>query len=165
LRVKTLAELDALIGEYVMQDKPEIYWEDNHGYFQFHSEVEARQALKDPYYQRFLPPVDWSKTVIREVRIYPRYSTEPAVNWRVAESAIGAFGPMLVWRDSGRWRAAFGSFPDAEARSPMIAVCLAALSARGVKVHVDHDALDAELRHPKNPPRNETGGTGTASRV
>ena len=44
-RVKSLGELDALVGEHVMQEAPEVYWEDIHGYFQFHSEVEARQAI------------------------------------------------------------------------------------------------------------------------
>ena len=132
-----------------MRDKPEVYWEDNHGCFQFHSEVEARQALTDPYYQRFLPAVDWSMTAIREVRVYAPYSSDPATNWHLAETAIGQFGPMLVWRENGRWRAAFGSFADAEARCPMIAVCLGALSARGVALQVDHDALDADAQHER----------------
>ena len=145
IRVKSLGDLDALVGERVMRETPEVYWEDSHGYFQFHSEVEARQALADPYYQKFLPPVDWSRTVVREVRIYGRYSSEPGANWRLAEEAIAQFGPMLIWREVGRWHAAFGTFPDAEARAPMIALCLAALSAAGIRCHVDHDALDAGL--------------------
>jgi hypothetical protein len=162
LRVKSLAELDALVGEHVMRERPEVYWEDSHGYFQFHSEVEARQALKDPYYQRFLPALDWSKTIIREVRIYPRYSAEPAVNWRLAERAIGEFGPMLVWRETGRWHAAFGSFSDAEARNPMVAVCLGALSARSLRLQVDHDALDAEFRQHAKDRAGDVEAAGSA---
>jgi hypothetical protein len=152
LRVATLAELDALVGEHVMREKPEVYWEDSHGYFQFHSEVEARQALRDPYYQRFLPPLDWSKTLIREVRVYPRYSSDSAANWRLADAAIEAFGPMLMWRANGRWHVAFGTFPDAAARHPMTAMCFGALSARGVPVQADHDALDAEIPRLKTAP-------------
>jgi hypothetical protein len=146
MRVRSLAELDALVGEHVVCEKPECYWEDCHGYFQFHSEIEAREALKDPYYQKFLPAVDWSRTVIHEVRVYRKYSSEPVANWFLAERAISEFGPMLIWREAGHWRAAFGSFADADGRSPMVAVCLAALSARGLRLHVDHDTLDMQLR-------------------
>jgi hypothetical protein len=146
MRVRSLAELDALVGEHVVCEKPECYWEDCHGYFQFHSELEAREALKDPYYQKFLPPLDWARTVIREVRVYRKYTAEPTANWLLAERAIGEFGPMLVWRESGRWHAAFGTFPDADARSPLVAVCLASLSARGLRFEVDHNALDTQLR-------------------
>ena len=146
-----------------MKDQPEVYWEDSHGCFQFHSEIEARQALKDPYYQRFLPPLDWSHTVIREVRVYAPYSAELRVNWRLAEKAIGEYGPMLVWRDAGRWHAAFGSFSPGQARSPMVAICLGALSAGGVRVQVDHDALDGESGHVKNP--RERDGEPSAPRM
>ena len=149
VRVKSLSELDALVGIHVTREKPEVFWEDSHGYFQFHSEVEARQALKDPYYQRFLPDVDWSKTLIREVRVYQNYSSSPVANWVAADRAIAQFGPMTVWRDTGHWRATFGSFPNGEARNPMVAICLAALIAGGLKLDVDHDAVDSELREGK----------------
>jgi hypothetical protein len=152
MRVKTLAELDALIGAHVTHERPEIYWEDSHGYFQFHSEVEARQALKDPYYQRFLPEVDWNRTVIREVRVYRNYSSDPTANWIVADLAIDQFGPMLLWRDTGRWRVNFGTSANAEARNPMVAVCLDALAASGVRAEADQDSLDLEINEGKAQP-------------
>jgi hypothetical protein len=152
LRVKTLAELDALVGTHVTLEKPEVYWEDSHGYFQFHSEVEARQALRDPYYQRFLPDVDWAKTVIREVRVYRNYASNPAANWAAADRAIAQFGPMTVWRETGNWLATFGSFPKGEARHPMVAICLAALIAGGVQMEIDHDSLDSDLQHATAQP-------------
>lgn len=144
-RISSLAELDALIGEYVLGEKPLIHWEDSHGYFQFHSEVEARQALSDPYFQRFLPPVDWARTAIREVREFRPYSSDGAANWRVAEASISKFGPMVVAREGGRWRTTFGSCPHGEAKHPTVSLCLAALVARGIRVLVNQDRIDAEL--------------------
>ena len=146
LRVKSLAELDALVGTHVTRENPEVYWEDIHGYFQFHTEVEAKQALKDPYYQRFLPEVDWARTVIREVRVYRNYTSNPVANWSAADRAIAQFGPMTVWKETGHWRATFGSAANGEARHPMVAICLAALIACGLKLEVDHDSVDSELQ-------------------
>lgn len=145
LRVATLGELDALVGDHVSEEQPEVFWEDSHGCFQFHSEVEALRALADPYFQRFLPDVDWRKTAIREVRLHRRFSVDAHANWDLAEKAIARFGPLLVWREVGRWHAAFGSTPDAEARNPLVVVCLASLSAAGVRVQMDHNRIDSEL--------------------
>lgn len=143
--IATLLELDAFVGEHVAGELPEVYWEDSHGYFQFESEMEALRAICDPFYQRFLPDVDWSSTVVRQVRLYKRYSADPAANWQLVEKASGRFGPMLMWREHGRWHAAFGSHADADARTPTVAICLAALGAAGLSVKVEHDRLDAQL--------------------
>ena len=153
LRVTSLAELDALVGHHVTQEKPEVYWEDTHGYFQFHSEFEARRALNDPYFQRFLPHIDWTALQIREVRVYRCYSVDPTANWILVEKAVGQFGAMLVWREVGRWHAAFGSKPDAEARTATIAICLAALRAAGVPFELDHNRIDSQLaQYESGPP-------------
>jgi hypothetical protein len=136
----------------VIGETPEVYWEDSHGCFQFLTEVEARQALKDPYYQRFLPDVDWARTVIREVRVYRNYSSDPVVNWSVVDRAITEFGPMLMWRETGKWRVNFGSSPNAEARNPMVALCLAALTASGLRLEVDQDSLDSEIIEAQGQP-------------
>jgi hypothetical protein len=145
-RITSIAELDALVGQYVTEEVPETYWEDSHGYFQFHSEVEARRALGDPYYQRFLTDVDWSKTIIREVQVFRPYSADPAANWFLCEKAILRFGPARLSRETGRWHASFGTSAVAEARTPTIAICLAALRAAGIHLLVDHDRIDFQLR-------------------
>ncbi len=154
-RVQTPADLNALIGARVMEDTPEIFWEDTHGYFQFHSDAEARLALRDPYYQQFLPELDWEKTSIREVQHYPCYCTDAALLWRMAERATTAHGPLLLWREHGSWHAAFSSHADAKARTPGVAICLAVLRALGHEVEVNHDRLDALLERTAEKPRGE----------
>ena len=145
-RITSIAELDALIGRHVTDEVPETYWEDSHGYFQFHSEVEARRAICDPYYQRFLTEVDWSKTIVREVQVFRRYSVDPEANWYLCEKAILRFGPARLSKETGRWHASFGICAVAEARTPTIAICLAALRAAGISLLIDHDRLDFQLR-------------------
>ncbi len=144
-RIVQLGELDALVGAHITTDAPEMYWEDSHGHFQFDTEAEARMALSDPYYQKFLPDVDWAETIIRQVHIYRPYCSDTAVNWRVVEKAAAQFGPMKIWREAGRWHAAFGPHPSAWARTAPVAICLAALGAAGIPVEVHHDRLDAQL--------------------
>src|SRR5688572_30652613 len=144
-RISSIAELNALVGQYVTEEVPEKYWEDSHGYFQFHSELEARRAIRDPYYQRFLMAVDWSKTVIREVQVFRPYAADPEANWQMCEKAILRFGPMRLSREMGRWHAAFGIHAVGDARSPMITICLAALRATGVCFVIDHDRIDFQL--------------------
>jgi hypothetical protein len=151
LRAASLAELDTLVGQYVTRDSPEEFWEDCHGYFQFASEDEARHALLDPYYQKFLPSVDWSQTKIRKVQIFRPYSAEPTANWDLVAQATGQFGPLNISRDKGQWRASFGAHGDAHARTPSVAIAIAALHAKGYEVQVEHDQLDAELNDPASP--------------
>ena len=86
---------DALVGTHVTGEAPEIMWEDSHGHFQFETEAEARQAIADPYYQQFLPEVDWAKTVVRQVRIFRPYCSDPAAIWAVVDKATTAHGPDL----------------------------------------------------------------------
>jgi hypothetical protein len=146
-RISSIAELDALVGQYVAEEVPEKYWEDSHGYFQFHSELEARRAIRDPYYQRFLMEVDWSKTVVREVQVFRPYSVDPEANWQMCEKAILRFGPMQLSREMGRWHASFGIHAVADARTPTIAICLAALRAAGICFVIDHDRIDFQVEH------------------
>ena len=144
-RVSSTSDLDALVGQYITLEAPESYWEDSHGYFQFHSEVEAKRAMRDPYYQRFLSDVDWTKTVIREVRVYRRYTSDHDANWALCEKAVVRFGVLSIWRETGWWHAAFGKCRNAKARNPTIAICLAALRAADVAFEIDHDRVDVLL--------------------
>lgn len=145
IRVASATELDALIGQHVTYEEPEIYWEDSHGQFQFATEEEARRALHDPYYQRFLPEVDWTKTIVREVRAYRPYCAEAALIWIVVEKASLHCGSLGVWKDQGRWHAAFGPHPPGVARTANVAICLAALRACGIHPEVNHDRVDAQI--------------------
>ena len=47
MRVASLAQLDALVGEYVTRDAPEIAWQDSYGLFRFNSRTEAEEALSN----------------------------------------------------------------------------------------------------------------------
>jgi hypothetical protein len=149
--VNTVAEIEALVGACVTGEMPEVFWEDSHGHFQFSSEGEARAAVGDPYYQQFLPEVDWSQTVVRQVSVFRPYCSNPATVWLVVEKASEKYGPLSLERRHGRWRASFGKSAKAEARIAAVAICLAALSAAGVAVDVDHDRIDAELSRPSDP--------------
>jgi hypothetical protein len=145
IRVSSAAELDALVGKHVTQEQPEIFWEDSHGHFQFDTEEEARQALRDPYYQRFLPDVDWTRTLVREVHAYRPYCADPMQVWLVAEKAAATHGPLIIWREQGRWQAAFGTHPKVEARTAPVAICLAALRAAGLLIEINHDRVDTQV--------------------
>ncbi len=145
IRIASAADLDALVGQHVTGEAPEIYWEDSHGQFQFETEAEARRALHDPYYQHFLPEVDWTKTIVREVRAYRPYCAEAALIWVVVEKATANYGSLGVWRENARWYAAFGPHPPGIARTANVAICLAALRACGINPEVNHDRVDAQV--------------------
>jgi hypothetical protein len=129
----------------VTGETPEVVWADSHGHFEFASEAEARDAMRDPYFQQFLPDVDWTQTVIERVDVYRSYCSDAAVLWQVVEKAAEKSGTLSVLRKQGRWWASFGKGPKMGARTVGVAVCLAALSAAGVEVEIDHDRVDAEL--------------------
>jgi|GEM_PF-1302348 len=163
IRIGSAAELDALVGQHITGEEPEIFWEDSHGQFQFDTEEEARRALVDPYFQRFLPDVDWSQTVVRQVCAYRPYCAEPGLIWLVIEKAAATYGSLVCWRDHGRWRASFGGHPPADARTSAVAVCLAALRACGFDTEVNHDRIDAQitqyflLAQPQTTPSDPNG--------
>lgn len=144
-RVTSVAALEALVGAHVIGEVPEVFWEDSHGHFQFATRDEVKAAVADPYYQRFLPAVDWTRTVIREVKVYQPYCSDPATVWQVVEKTAEVHGPLLIGRRHGRWSASFGKNARAEARVAAVAICLAALEAKGIRVALDSDRIDAEL--------------------
>ncbi len=145
IRIASAADLDAFIGQHIIGAEPEVFWEDSHGHFQFDTEEEARLALKDPYYQRFLPDVDWAKTIVRKVLAYRPYCADPPLIWSVVEKASAMHGSLMIWREGGRWHAAFGFHPPADARTAAVAICLAALRACGLVLDVNHDRVDAQV--------------------
>ena len=144
-RVNSVAALEALIGAHVIGEVPEVFWEDSHGHFQFATRDEVKAAVADPYYQQFLPAVDWTHTVIREVKVYRPYCSDPATVWQVVEKAADMHGPLSLGRKQGRWSASFGKNAKADARMAAVAICVAALEAAGIRIAIDHDRIDAEL--------------------
>ncbi|MGC3988095.1 MAG: hypothetical protein QM796_00140 [Chthoniobacteraceae bacterium] len=104
--------------------------------FSFTTEVEARNALRDPYYNRFLPDVDWSQTMIRRIKTYRPYTTNPH---RLARGgkADSPCGPIRITRVAGTWMAAFGDRPGSRSRSICVAICIAALSSVGHEVTLE----------------------------
>ena len=163
-RVNSVAALEALIGAHVIGEVPEVFWEDSHGHFQFATRDEVKAAVADPYYQQFLPAVDWTQTVIREVKIYMPYCSDPATVWQVVEKAADVHGPLSLGRKQGRWSAAFGRNAKSEARSATVAICVAALEAAGIRIAIDHDRIDAELSRASRSDREPDLSEGEPTR-
>jgi hypothetical protein len=139
--IATLSALDELIGDRIMQEEPEICWQDIHGVFSFESELEARSALQDPYYQRFLPDVDWSETVIQRVKTYRPYTSDLDLAWLAVEKLVPSCGPLQISRHAGLWTACFRNGQGGNSRNICIAICLAALEVNGYQVELDADRL------------------------
>jgi len=154
-RVNSPAELDCLIGIHITGEVPEVLWADSHGHFEFSSEAEAREAVADPYFQQFLPDVDWTQTVIHRVDVYRPYCSDPAVLWQVVEKAAQKCGALSVTRKQGRWWAVFGKGEKKSARTAAVAICHAALDAAGVAVEINHDRVDAGLSRAHIPEDEE----------
>lgn len=141
IRVETLRELDALVGEHIIGETPEVYWEDAHSFFRFESEDEAFVTLKKFAKQLNLPTVDWESMEVVEVKSYQPYSNNIATAWMVAEKLAAQELPMKIWRERGMWRAVFGDGAVATALSAPVAICAAALWTKGVEVTADLDRL------------------------
>jgi hypothetical protein len=136
-KIRTLTELDALVGEFVIGEIPATHWEDSQGLFRFETEEEALESLNDIYFQLFLPNLDWSQTVFVEIKSYRRYSSEFACTIEVVEKLASEGRRLSVTKENGRWVADFGSARSATAWSLPVAICAASLQATGIKAEVD----------------------------
>ena len=139
LKVESPAELDALIGRYITGERPVIHWEDSHAHMRFDTAEEALDALREPYFQQFIPASARPTTVLQEVQEFATYSSDLTVAWKVVEKVANSRQPLRMWRDRDQWCAAFGEFPAVSAASAPMAICLAALRVRGLEVAVDPD--------------------------
>lgn len=137
VRVGTLRELDALIGKYLTGETPQTYWEDSHSYLRFDSIEEALNALGDPYFQRCFPGGVRLDNELSEVFEFRAYSSDLSLAWEVVERLSGTVNTLRVRREKNRWAAAFGEGPAVSASSAPVAICLAALRARGIEVDFD----------------------------
>lgn len=134
LRVASLKELDALIGKYLIKETPQIFWEEEHACMRFDSIEEALEAMRDPYFQLFIPEEARANTALKEVQEFRAYSSELALAWEVVERISPQLEPMHVRCENGYWFATFGTQPEASSRSAPVAICLAALRAHGMEV-------------------------------
>ena len=131
VRVTSLTQLDALVGEHVTRDMPEVAWQDSYGLFCFNSRDEAEEAIQNAYYRLFRPDLDWDAATIEEIRRFPAYSSDLTAAWEVVEHLGAESRQTEIRRQGDVWRATF-SGAEAFAPTPALAICLAGLRARGI---------------------------------
>ena len=131
VRVASLSQIDALVGDCVMGEPPEVAWQDSYGLFRFNSRLEAEEAIHNSYYQLFRPDLDWDHATIEEVRRFPPYCSDLMAAWSVVEFLTTECRQTEIRRQGDVWRAAF-SGSEAFAATPAMAICLAALRTRGI---------------------------------
>ena len=136
VRVASLRELDALVGTRLTQETPITQWEDSRTHFRFPSIEEAIEALHDPYFQQFGPG---SAAVFVEVKEFRRYTENLDAAWDVVESLSQYTKPLVVIRRAGIWSVSFGDGPSVEAKTAPLAICVAALLARGIAVDFENE--------------------------
>jgi hypothetical protein len=143
IRVASLSQLDALVGEHVTGDAPEVAWQDSYGLFRFTSRTEAEEAINNSYYRLFRPDLDWDTATIEEIRLFPAYSSDLMAAWEVVERLGTESRQTEIRRQGDFWRAAFCG-AEAFAATPAMAICLAALRARGIDPIFCDSLLDEE---------------------
>jgi len=141
VRVNTLRELDALVGEHLIGEVPEVYWEDAHAVLRFETEQEALEALERLKAQPSLPEVNWEAVTVTQVKSYQPYSSEIGLAWNVVAKTATTEDSLRIRRDKGLWRAAFGAREETAARSAPVAICVAALRTAGIEVLFDPDRI------------------------
>jgi hypothetical protein len=140
-RVGSLSELDALVGTYLTEETPQCHWEDSETQLRFSSVEEALDAMQDPFFRQFAPEDESRPTVLTEVKLYRRYSTDLSVAWAAVERLSGLGEPLQVRRVGEGWSVAFGDGVPVTAPSAPMAICLAALRAKGLAVEVDPEEI------------------------
>jgi hypothetical protein len=143
VRVASLSQLDALVGEHVTRESPQVAWQDSFGLYQFTSYEEAIEAISNAYYRLFRPDLDWESVTIAEVRRFKSYSTDLMAAWDVVEHLSAESRQPEIRRQGEFWRAAFVG-AEAFASTPSLAICLAALRARGIDPIFCEELLDEE---------------------
>lgn len=142
VRVNTLRELDALVGEQLTGEKPEVYWEDAHAMFRFETEQEALEALKRLKAQPSLPRVNWDSVTVTQIKSYRPYSSDIATAWSVVEKVTTREHELRLRREGGMWHVAFGDCAETAARSAPVAICVAGLrAAADIEVLFDPDRI------------------------
>ena len=151
VQVTSLKQLDALIGYYLTGEEPHTHWEDSSVHMRFDTVEEALDAFQDRYFQRFIPEHARRNTVLSEVHVYRRYSTELDAAWRLVEKLGELQQALHVRFERAGWIASFGERPGVSAETAPLAICLAALRIRGIEVALqpghELDAAEPEEMH------------------
>ena len=134
LCVSSLQELDALVGKLLTGEKPRVHWLNTQTDFRFDTVEEAVESVSDPFFRQLLQQDVPPTTVLMEVREYRQYSSDLTTTWDLVERHSHSLGPLRVRRDGGSWDSAFGDRDYVRAATAPVAICLAALRARGVDV-------------------------------
>ena len=117
VRVGTLAELNALVGQYVTGEQPQVHWEDSHAHMRFESVQEGRKRCEIPISGSSFPRTSEPPRSSKEVLEFEPYSTVLTAAWQVVEKVATPRVPLRLWRDRDVWCAAFGEFPPVGART------------------------------------------------
>ena len=139
LRVACLKELDALVGKYLTKETPQVFWEEQQVCLRFDSIEEALEAMHDPYFQQFIPKDARPHSSLTEVHEFRAYSSDLNCAWEVIEQLSTGGDAVQIHKENGKWTAAFGDHPKVESHSAPVAICLAALLARGIDVELSAD--------------------------
>jgi hypothetical protein len=136
VRVASLRELDALVGSRLTHEVPLTQWEDSRTEFLFPTLEEAIEAMEDPHVRQFAPEGS-DTSVLTEVKEFRRYTSDLDAAWDVVDQLSDHADALQVHRRGTCWVAGFGDGPKVEARTAPLAICMAALLARGIVVDLD----------------------------
>jgi hypothetical protein len=136
VRIASLEQLDALVGRYVMEDRPAVYWEHSYSRWRFDTLADALDALNDPFFASLVPEGQRGGLSVAEVREYPTYTSDLSTAMRLVERLGAERKPLTLASSPQKWAACFGGDERVEAPSPAVAICVAALRAKGIEVEL-----------------------------
>jgi hypothetical protein len=136
LRVASLKELDALVGKYLTNETPQVFWEEQQVCLRFDSIEEALEAMHDPYFQQFIPKDARPHSSLTEVHEFRAYSSDLNCAWEVIDQLSTDGDAVQIHKENGKWSASFGEHGKVVAHTAPVAICLAALLARGIDVEL-----------------------------
>lgn len=116
---------------------PQTEWRDSHHLFRFGTKDEAIKAVHDPYFRMFSPTLDWDSVTVVEVKMFQPYASDLTAAWEVVGKLNRLHQPLELRADGENWLAAFGACEPIAAPTAPLAVCLAALRARGIDAILD----------------------------
>lgn len=140
-KIVSLDQLDALVGRYVMDDHPTVYWEHSYSHWRFDNLSDALEALNDPFFASMVPEAKRASLSVAEVREFPAYSSDLTASMRLVERLGAERKPLNLLAASEKWVAAFGNDERVEAPSAGVAICMAALRTRGIEVDLARSAV------------------------
>lgn len=142
--IRSLPELDALVGKYLTGETPRVQWVNTKTEFRFDSVEEAVESMDDPFFQQLTQYEEPATTVLMEVREFRAYSSELAIAWELVAHLTHKIEPLLMRRTGENWEGAFGNREFITAPTAPVAICLAALRSRGVEVECQFEPQEEQ---------------------